>query len=396
MPEARDALTLFLCGDVMTGRGIDQLLPHPCRPNLFEGYLTDARDYVRLAEAVNGPVARPARLDYVWGEALAEIDRRAPRLRIANLETAVTTCEDTWPGKGIHYRMHPANVGCLTAARIDACVLANNHVLDWGRDGLAETLRVLHAAGIRTAGAGVDEAAASAPAILDAPDGGRVLLFAAAAESSGVPRRWRAQRDQSGVLLLDEISARGAGPLAAGIAAQRRAGDTVIVSLHWGGNWGYAIGGDERALAHALIEAGADLVHGHSSHHARGFEVYRGRLILYGCGDFINDYEGIGGHEMYRGDLAVAYIVQLVDGRLQDLTLVPFQSRQLSLRGASAADTRWLLETLNRECRPFGVELAPAADGSLHFAAAGRCLPSHLAGEGPGERGPTDGQATRR
>jgi poly-gamma-glutamate synthesis protein (capsule biosynthesis protein) len=371
MPEERDALTLFLCGDVMTGRGIDQLLPQPSRPRLFESYVTDARDYVRLAESVNGPIARPVPFDYIWGEALAEIGRRAPRLRIVNLETAATTCEDAWPGKGIHYRMHPANLGCLTAARIDACVLANNHVLDWGRDGLAETLRVLHAAGIRTAGAGADEAAASAPAILDGPGGGRVLLFAAAAESSGVPRNWRAGREQSGVCLLDEISGRGAGPLAARIAAQRRAGDTVIVSLHWGGNWGYAISRDERALAHALVEAGADLVHGHSSHHARGFEVYRERLILYGCGDFINDYEGIGGHEAYRGDLAVAYFVSLVDGRLQELTLVLFMSRQLRLRRASAADTGWLLETLNRECRPFGVELALTADGGLQLATAG-------------------------
>jgi poly-gamma-glutamate capsule biosynthesis protein CapA/YwtB (metallophosphatase superfamily) len=198
--------------------------------------------------------------------------------------------------------------------------------------------------------------------------GGRLLLFAAADESSGVPRRWRAGGGHSGVHLLDQISAAAAGPLARRIDAQRRAGDTVIVSLHWGGNWGYPIGSDERALAHALVEAGADLVHGHSSHHARGFEVHRGRLILYGCGDFINDYEGIGGHEKYRGDLAVAYFARLVDGALRELVLVPFRSRQLSLRRASAADSRWLLDTLNRECQPFGVELQPADDGSLRLA----------------------------
>jgi len=362
------SLSIFLCGDVMTGRGIDQLLAQPSRPNLYEGYVTDAREYLRLAEAASGPIGRPVGPDYIWGEALAEIDRRAPALRIVNLETAVTTAEDAWPGKGIHYRMHPANIGCLTAARIDACVLANNHVLDWGRDGLAETLRTLHDAGIRTAGAGASEEQAAAPAVLDLPGGGRLLLFAAADESSGVPRRWRAGGRDSGVHLLDHISAGAAGPLARRIDAQRRAGDTVIVSLHWGGNWGYPIGRDERALAHALVEAGADLVHGHSSHHARGFEVHRGRLILYGCGDFINDYEGIGGHEKYRGDLAAAYFVRLVDGALRELVLVPFRSRQLSLRRASAADSRWLLDTLNRECRPCGVELQPADDGSLRLA----------------------------
>jgi poly-gamma-glutamate synthesis protein (capsule biosynthesis protein) len=368
-PAATPALDLFLCGDVMTGRGIDQLLPQPGDPRLYEAHVTDARDYVRLAERAGGPIARPVSNEYVWGEALAEFDRRMPRLRLVNLETAVTTRDDAWPGKGIHYRMHPANIGCLTAARLDVCVLANNHVLDWGRDGLVETLRVLRAAGIRTAGAGTDDGQAAAPAVIELP-GGRVLVFAAAAASSGVPRDWRAARGRAGVCLFDSADAAGAQPLARAIAAHRQPGDSVIVSLHWGGNWGYAVDSGERALAHALVEAGADLVHGHSSHHARGFEVYRERLILYGCGDFINDYEGIGGHEAFRGDLAVAYFARLVDGRLWELALVPFRSRRLSLQRAPAADTRWLLETLNRECRPFGTRLTLAADGALQLAVA--------------------------
>mgnify|MGYP001128723222 CR=1 FL=1 len=181
--------------------------------------------------------ARPVPPEYVWGEALAELDRRMPRLRLVNLETAVTTRDDVWPGKGIHYRMHPANIGCLTAARLDVCVLANNHVLDWGRDGLVETLQVLRAAGIRTAGADADDGQAAAPAVIELP-GGRVLVFAAATASSGVPRDWRAARGRAGVHLLDSVDAGGAEPLARAIAAHRQPGDTVIVSLHWGGNWG--------------------------------------------------------------------------------------------------------------------------------------------------------------
>ncbi|MBU1394726.1 MAG: CapA family protein, partial [Gammaproteobacteria bacterium] len=142
-------MTLFLCGDVMTGRGIDQVLPHPGDPVLHEGYVTSAPDYVALAERVNGPIPRPAEFAYVWGDALAEWARIAPDLRIVNLETAVTTRDDWQRGKGIHYRMHPANVPCLTAAGIDCCVLANNHVLDWGYAGLAETLETLRRAGLQ-------------------------------------------------------------------------------------------------------------------------------------------------------------------------------------------------------------------------------------------------------
>src|SRR6266496_5355514 len=150
------SLRLFLCGDVMTGRGIDQALPHPVNPLLYEPYMRDAREYVALAEKAHGPIPRPLTVSYIWGDALHELERSQVDLRIVNLETAVTSAETPWPDKGIHYRMHPQNVGCLCAGRISACALANNHVLDWGYDGLSETVRSLNAAGIAYSGAGND------------------------------------------------------------------------------------------------------------------------------------------------------------------------------------------------------------------------------------------------
>ena len=143
-------MRLFLCGDVMTGRGIDQALPHPVHPNLYEPYVRDAREYVALSEKANGPIPRPLSFEYIWGDALRELERAEVDLRIANLETAVTSAETPWPEKGIHYRMHPQNIGCLTAAQISACALANNHVLDWGYDGLSETLKTLTRQASRT------------------------------------------------------------------------------------------------------------------------------------------------------------------------------------------------------------------------------------------------------
>lgn len=78
-----DTLTLWLAGDVMTGRGIDQIQAHPVAPLLYESWVRDARDYVRLAERVNGPVPAPVAPDYIWGDALAEIERRQPELRLS-------------------------------------------------------------------------------------------------------------------------------------------------------------------------------------------------------------------------------------------------------------------------------------------------------------------------
>jgi len=112
LPEA-EPIRLFLCGDVMTGRGIDQVLPHPADPTLHEPYIGDARSYVERAERVNGAIPRPVEFDYIWGDAPAELDRAGVDLRIINLETSITSSEDYWRDKEIHYRMHPRNIDCI-------------------------------------------------------------------------------------------------------------------------------------------------------------------------------------------------------------------------------------------------------------------------------------------
>jgi poly-gamma-glutamate synthesis protein (capsule biosynthesis protein) len=143
---AMDTTTLLLAGDVMTGRGIDQVLAHPSHPELYEDWVHDARDYVRLAERASGPIPAPVPRDYLWGDALHDIDVVRPDAVIVNLETAVTTANRPWPGKGIHYRMNPANIASLLAGRLGVCALANNHALDWGHEGLRQTLVALHQA----------------------------------------------------------------------------------------------------------------------------------------------------------------------------------------------------------------------------------------------------------
>jgi poly-gamma-glutamate capsule biosynthesis protein CapA/YwtB (metallophosphatase superfamily) len=361
-------LTLFLAGDVMTGRGIDQVLPHPSGPRLYESYVKSARDYVTLAERVNGPLPQPVAFAYIWGDALAALDRLRPDARIVNLETAVTVSDDAWPGKGIHYRMNPANVACLTVARLDCCVLANNHAMDWGRRGLAETLATLRGAGLRAAGAGADRTQAQAPAVVDAAGKARLLVFAYCTPSSGVPAGWEATAALSGVNLLPDLSAASAQAVGRNVQQHRRPGDVVVVSIHWGGNWGYEIPAAERAFAHRIVDdAGVDLVHGHSSHHPKGIEVYRDRLILHGCGDLIDDYEGIGGHEAYRPDLRLLYFPTLdaATGRLSRLVLVPMRMRRFRLQRAAADDIEWLAAMEDREGRRLGTRIEPGADGTL-------------------------------
>lgn len=286
---------LFLCGDVMTGRGIDQALPHPCDPRLHEPVVRDAREYL---------VPVPPDL---WSAARGPWSRFAPDVRIGNLETAITRRGEPWPGKSIHYRMSPENAGVLEV--FDLLALANNHVLDWGYEGLFDTLAFV---GPRGAGAGrtLDEAAAPARK-------GNVLVFSCGWQTSGIYADWAATRDRPGVWLtsedaFDEVRSR--------IEAARRPDDIVVVSIHWGPNRVDDIPRSEVRFARRLVdEAGVDVVHGHSSHHPVPYELYRGRLVLYGCGDFINDYESIDG----RSDPALMYFADVEPGRVASLEVVP-------------------------------------------------------------------------
>ncbi len=298
---------MFLCGDVMTGRGIDQILPHPSDPVIYESSIKSAKRYVELAEEASGPIPKPVDFAYIWGDALGEWEQVAPDARIINLETAVTRSTD-WEDKGINYRMHPDNVACLTVAKIDCCVLANNHILDWGATGLETTLQTLGKAHLKTTGAGRNLEEAAAPAVLEITGKGRILVFAYGSETSGVPWNWAALADKPGVNLLADFSDTTVEHLTACIREVKRPGDIVVASLHWGANWGYSVPRHQRAFARRLIDAaGVHVIYGHSSHHVKGIEVYKDQLILYGCGDFLNDYEGIGGYEDYRGDLSLMY-----------------------------------------------------------------------------------------
>lgn len=362
-------MRLFLCGDVMTGRGIDQILPHPADPVLHEPFMRSALGYVDLAERASGPIPRGASFDYVWGDALAELDRRAPDLRIANLETSVTA-RGTPEAKGINYRMHPGNLGCITAARIDCCVLANNHVLDWGAAGLADTLAGLARAGIASAGAGASAAEAARPAVLEAR-GARLLVFAYALPSSGVPGHWRATEDRPGVNLLPDTGEASLRRVAADVSRWARAGDTVMASIHWGPNWGHAVPAAHRRFARGLIEAaGVHVIHGHSSHHPMAIEVRARRPVFYGCGDLINDYEGIGGQAAFRSELVLGYFLEIDerDHALRSLDMVPFRMRRFRLNRPSPQDAAWLLETMDRACRGFGHRVRPTADGALRLS----------------------------
>lgn len=350
-------LSLFLCGDVMTGRGIDQVLPHPNNPILYESYVKNAQDYVKLANRIHGSIAQPVDFAYIWGYALGAM--KEADVRIINLETSITNTND-YLNKGINYRMHPKNIPCLTVAHINCCALANNHVLDWGRKGLLQTIETLEKAGIKYAGAGRNIAHARAPTILEVKGKGRVLVFSYGLVTSGIPHDWKATENKPGINLLTGFSPEAIQDIKREIALSKQPGDLVVASIHWGANWGYEIPDIHKKWAHSLMDqASVDIIHGHSSHHVKGIEIYKNKPIIYGCGDFLNDYEGISGHESYRDDLGLMYFVKwdLANGHLISLLMVPTQIKKFQIARPSKKDRNWLHMVLNREGKGLGTHV---------------------------------------
>lgn len=335
----------------MIGRGIDQILLHPSKPQLYEPYVTDAREYIFLAEQAHGKIIYPVNMNYIWGEALTLWKKFRPDVKIINLETAITQSDNYWPQKGIHYRMHPLNIGVLKAAGFDICTLANNHILDWGYAGLKDTMTALETANIKFSGIGENIEQAMEPTVFELPLKRRLLVFSAGTISSGVPPTWEATSKFSGLYYLPELSHDSLCFIAENIKRYKQPGDLIIFSIHWGSNWGYDIPESFRFFAHNLIDiAKVDVVFGHSSHHPRPIEMHQGKPILYGCGDFINDYEGIAGHEKYRDDLTFMYFLYFDVETLhfKKMTLIPLQIKKFSLHKANKKDSEWLLQTLNQ------------------------------------------------
>jgi hypothetical protein len=299
-----ETFTISFTGDVMLGRLLDQLMPE---------HVTNERDQ-RIAGAFKS--AHPnllAKGNYTpsspWGTTLPLL--QSSNLTCINLETAVTTAPTPWPDKAFNYRMHPANLApILHAASVDYASLANNHTLDFGIPGLIETVQTLQQAQIAHAGAGSTAADARRPAVLHLPRSSEsdkepytIHIYSA----SDHPRDWSRV---SGFHLFDYTSETRTRLRDMLVSSPEPA--LKIFSVHWGPNYAWQPDRRIRSLAHFLIdECGVDIVHGHSSHHVQGVEVYNGKLVMYGCGDFVDDYAL---NEEYRNDLGALWRVVLSEG----------------------------------------------------------------------------------
>jgi len=192
-------------------------------------------------------------------------------IAVGNLECALTLGGEP-AGKTYTFRAHPDMAAGLAQAGFDLLSLANNHVLDYGAEGLDETIAALEAHGLRPVGAGPQ---AASPVILEVR-GLRVAFLAR--NTIGSPQEGLAWGGEEEALRRD-------------VRRAREQADVVVLLLHAGQEYAAEVTPEQRRLAHAAVEAGADLVIGHHTHTTLETERYLNGLIAYGLGDFVFDID---------------------------------------------------------------------------------------------------------
>lgn len=343
-------LRLLVGGDLMLGRGIDAIRPIHSPAEFGKQDARHPSVTIAWAEARGEAVPHQATAQDLWGEALGPMLASQADLTLFNLETAVTS-RGCWVPKTYNFRMHSAGLDVLTAAGIQCVSLANNHVLDFGLPGLLDTLQALEAIGITSAGAGLNARAAAAPAQLPLPGGRRALVFAMACRNAGC-RPWEAALPhRPGIALLPDLEPATVDAVCRLIQHFSQPNDLLVVSIHWGGNWPEQVSGPMRAFAQRLVQhAGVHLIHGHSSHWPMEAEKIDASLVLYGCGDVLNDYEGRPDLLSRRGDLGGLFVV---DFNATTLELASWQHlairrQAFCLKLADSADIELLDARLRR------------------------------------------------
>ena len=358
---APKTLALNFMGDTMLGRLIDQMFPQhvhePAEARIAQSLQTSNASLTKYGP--NTP----------WCNVLPLL--HSADLNLLNLETSATTHPTKWPEKVFNYRMHPANIAALQAARINYAGLANNHTLDFCEPGLIETVQTVKKAGIAFAGAGESRDEATRPAVLCLPSQSRsapheVHVWAAADH----PQDWakvstfhsidytQGTRDRLKELLTKSTPKSSA---------------LKIFSVHWGPNYSWQPAQEIRDLAHFLIDScGVDIIHGHSSHHVQGVEKYKGKLIMYGSGDFVDDYAVV---PEYRNDLSGVWRVTVeeaaTDGaaegglKLKKLEIFPTKIERFMARRlyTNEADLDWLREKIRDLSADLGTKVQLEAGG---------------------------------
>lgn len=300
---------------------------------------------VMLGRLVNN-ILRERPPVYPWGDTLPIF--QDADVRMCNLECVLSDRGSPWTitPKVFHFRSDEKHVETLKIAGINVVSLANNHALDYGHGAMLDMLKILDDAGIHHAGAGINFEEACRPALFQA--GKAKIGFIAFTDNEPA---WESTTEMPGVFYVPiDVDDHRAKSLFEIIRHTKKEVDVLIVSTHWGPNWGYRPQPNHIPFAHSLIDAGADIIFGHSCHVFQGIEIYKGKPIIYSAGDFIDDYAV---DETERNDRSLIFIVETLDSEIYRLRLYPTVIDDFQARRAPQTDAREIIKKMQKLCAEF-------------------------------------------
>ena len=313
-------LSIGLMGDVMIGRSVDPVISR-------EGF------------------------SYVWGDVLPIL--RRTDVNIINLETTLTTSTKAVQ-KVFNFKATPEKINSLKEGHITFANLANNHILDYSEEGLAETLHTLQDAGIQYTGAGMNEEEAAKPAFIE-KNGFRLKLLGLTDNESG----WKAGAKKSGINYINVSVKNQRQKVLETIAELRKNSDMVIISIHWGPNMREEPSDEFIAFAYEMAEHGADIIHGHSAHIFQGIEVYHNKIVLYDTGDFIDDYVV---DPVLKNNHSFLFLMEVSRKGIERIRLIPVLISNYQVNLAKEKSYEWSIKRMQRLSDRFGTIISDTGE----------------------------------
>ena len=289
---------------------------------------------------------------YPWGNMLPLLEQND--LNIINLETTLTHSQEKIP-KVFNFKATPDKVKSLLLGNIHVCNLANNHILDFGPIGLLETIETLNKADIKHMGAGATIQQAKQPVIITKDD----ITLGIIGFSDNHPE-WQATEDRAGVNYVHVTDSATAQKQ---IKALKDKVDLVVMSIHWGPNMRERPPASFITFAHAMIDAGVDIFHGHSAHIFQGIEVYKNKLIMYDTGDFVDDYMV---DPTLRNDHSFLFQVTIDTDGIQKIQLIPTLISNMQVNHATGHDLAWSIKRMQELSAAFGTKISDDGVVTLH------------------------------
>ncbi len=300
-----------------------------------------------LGRLVNEKISK-TNYKYPWGNVLPLLQKND--LNVINLETTLTKSQKKI-SKVFNFKADPDKVEVLKIGNIDLVCLANNHILDFSDDGLFETIKILDENNIAHVGAGKNIEAARRPVIIE-KDGIKIGILGYVDNEPD----WLAGQEKPGT---NYVKVGDIEKIKHDVERFKNKVDIVIVSIHWGPNKIIRPTQSFIDFAHKIIDCGVDIIHGHSAHIFQGIEIYKGKIILYSAGDFVDDYVV---YPDLRNDWTFLFNVKIDKRGPKEIELIPLLVSNMQVNLASKNKGKQILDRMKNLCAEFKTEVEMMRD----------------------------------